>query len=143
MSVNGPLKGPGGAAPLTPETGALVLRPSNGAVAKRPVATERPQNAGGPPVRASSLPQAAGNAPQRRMSLPSTGAAPWNAHAMFPNGMPQGLVPPHADGQDPAKTAAQHVEQLTKTAEELLHKHIEATNKATDGVKDAVSPPSA
>lgn len=143
MSVNGPLKGPGSAAPLTPETGALVLRQPGGVVAKRPVATERPQNAGGPPVRASSLPSASSNAPQRRMSLPTPGAAPWNAHAMFPNGMPQGLAPPHAEGQDPEKMAAQHVEQLTKTAEELLHKHIEATNKATDGVKDAVSPPSA
>ena len=143
MTVNGPLKGPGGAAPLTPETGALVRRAPVGVVAKRPAATERPQNAGGPPVRPNSLPSASTGAPPRRQSLPTAGGVPWNAHAMFPNGMPQGLVPQPLEGADLQKMAAQHVEQLAKTAGELLRRHIEATNKATDGVKDAVSPPSA
>ena len=62
---------------------------------------------------------------------------------MLPNGMPQGLALHHAAGQDPERMAAQHVEQLATTAGELMHTHLEATNKTTDGVKDAVSPPSA
>lgn len=161
MSVNGPLKGPGGPAPLTPDAGTSIVRPAGGVAPQRPVASARPQAAGGPPVRSNSLPPGAslGNAaprgavPQRRATLPSNAAAPWAAHAMFPNGMPQGLMPqglmpqglmPHqGTGQDPMKALAQHVESLTKKAEELVGKMVETANKAADGVKDAVSPPSA
>ena len=51
---------------------------------------------------------------------------------------------PHPGGQgDPMKKLSEQVEATLKSAQEINGKLIETANKAADGVKDAVSPPSA
>lgn len=149
MALNRPVKGPGGPAPLTPETGALIRRPSTALVPQRTVATTRSRSDGGPPARPGAQQAGAGHRPQtatlppRRAALPTTLAAPGSAHSAPSDGMPPGFGSQRGDGLDPMKELARQVESLTKTAQEALARHIEATNRSTDGVKDAVSPPAA
>ena len=154
MAVNGPAKGIGsGPGPLAPDAGTPIRRPATANAPPLGGATTRPQFAGGPPLRANSLPAPPGlRAPQgaalppRRASLPPARSAPWSPEAGMPHGMAQGLpgMGPHPGAaDDQMKKLAEQVEATLKSAQKINGKLIETANKATDGVKDAVSPPSA
>ena len=157
MAVNGPPKGIGsGPGPLAPDAGAPLRRPPTTPLPPLGGATTRTQAVGGPPLRANSLPATPGlRAPQgatlppRRASLPPPRALPQSPEAGLPQAFAQGLhglpgMTPHPGGQgDPMKKLSEQVEATLKSAQEINGKLIETANKAADGVKDAVSPPSA
>lgn len=153
MPVNGTPPGIGPARPpLTPDSGTPLRRANTTVAPPLGGASTRAQSVGGPPLRANSLPATPGlrappgaTLPPRRNTLPPARALPGSPEAGLLPSM-QGFpgMAPHAGAQsDPMKQLSEQMGATLKSAQDINDKLIKTANEAADGVKGAVSPPSA